>query len=195
MNIHKRPNKRHKFVCFIDKCQKSYLYICTLKKHLNYVHRNEFNAILKRYPRRNFFDVYKILLVDSSEFPFIEFKNDSSIVEKDRSEEERYLEGSLVEEETVYDQQQHVDLGIMPSATNVKEEMYKMNEMIVCLSKQLLTLQNTINSNMSQFVLLNDMYHKILMKQTDLIKLVGSNINSDVMNRYERGKFIFYSFS
>lgn len=101
MNIHRNIISRHKFICFIDNCNKAYLYVCTLKKHLIYSHKNHYDEIVSNYPDKNFYDVYKKLKEDSAKFPFIQFKNiDTTTVEfsdnnqndseKDRKEDESY---------------------------------------------------------------------------------------------------------
>jgi hypothetical protein len=172
-----------------------------LKKHLNYVHRNEFNTIVKRYPRRNFFDVYKILLVDASEFPFIQFKQDYEHSEAEFGEE-GHFESEGVSEFVESNEALFAGVNNLETTSKfvnsaslrdavINEEVGKMNEMIGGLSRQLVTLQQTLHQNMSQFMILNDMYQNILAKQSDLIKMVSCNVDININKRYEKSKGFF----
>jgi hypothetical protein len=75
-NIHKTGTVRQKYICFIDKCKKSYFYICTLKKHIISSHKSHYNKIIKNFPDRNFFDVINYLRKNTT-FPFINFKEET----------------------------------------------------------------------------------------------------------------------
>jgi len=59
MNTHTNLVKRQKFPCFICKCDKSYLYICTLKKHILNSHLEEYDKLNAEYPDRTFNEVFK----------------------------------------------------------------------------------------------------------------------------------------
>lgn len=73
LNIHKNVIKRKKFPCFICKCDKSYLYICTLKKHILNSHIEEYEKIKAEFPDRTFYDIFKELRTNNK-FPFVDFK-------------------------------------------------------------------------------------------------------------------------
>lgn len=45
--------------CFISNCDKSFLYVCTLKKHIFQNHKNEYNKIIEVYPEKNFNEILK----------------------------------------------------------------------------------------------------------------------------------------
>lgn len=58
MNIHKGEDKRKKYICFITNCKKSYFYICTLKKHIQQSHSEDFNDLIEKYGDINFHEIY-----------------------------------------------------------------------------------------------------------------------------------------
>jgi hypothetical protein len=73
-NVHKNLVKRPKYVCFIHECCKSYLYICTLKKHIVFAHKRELDQIQNEVgDDKNFFEIYKYVKT-STKFDFINFK-------------------------------------------------------------------------------------------------------------------------
>lgn len=59
MNTHVNYLKRKKFPCFIYNCEKSFLYTCTLKKHIIHNHAEEYNKLMQEYPSQNFYDIFK----------------------------------------------------------------------------------------------------------------------------------------
>jgi len=73
LNIHKNIIKRKKFPCFIHRCDKSYLYICTLKKHILNSHVEEYKQLKVEFPNRTFYDILKELK-NNNKFPFVDFK-------------------------------------------------------------------------------------------------------------------------
>jgi len=76
MEMHKNQFARSKFVCFIDECSKSYLYVCTLKKHIQATHTKEYSEIMGFYGEDiNFISVFKDLMKGANRFPFIKMKN------------------------------------------------------------------------------------------------------------------------
>jgi len=81
-NVHKNLVSRKKFSCFINTCTKNYLYVCTLKKHLQYAHSDEYLKIMQDHTDdKVFYDVYKKLKESNSNtngensYDFINFKN------------------------------------------------------------------------------------------------------------------------
>lgn len=100
LNIHKTAVKRSKYTCFVNNCTKSYLYICTLKKHMISSHKSQFNSIEHLNHGKNFFDIYKILksLRNSKEvklgLPFVNFKNENEIAEESSELEEEKITNS-----------------------------------------------------------------------------------------------------
>lgn len=80
-NVHKDIVKRHKYFCFIKNCSKSYLYICTLKKHIIMMHKSNYDTVKKSYVGKNFFDIYQDIknsvennIRNDRKFDFLEFK-------------------------------------------------------------------------------------------------------------------------
>lgn len=66
---------RTKFVCIVGNCCRSYLYICTLKKHLQSVHKNEYEEIIEKYGQgTNFISIYKKILRNPEIFNFVDIK-------------------------------------------------------------------------------------------------------------------------
>ena len=59
MNTHVNFIKRKKFPCFISNCDKNFLYVCTLKKHIITSHEEEYNKLTEEYPNKTFFDIFK----------------------------------------------------------------------------------------------------------------------------------------
>ena len=59
MNTHLKLKKRIIFPCFIHKCDKTFLYTCTLKKHFNSNHEEEYKKLIEEYPNQNFFEIFK----------------------------------------------------------------------------------------------------------------------------------------
>ena len=76
LNIHQSSLIRDKFTCFIRDCSKSYLYNCTLKKHIQRSHKDEFQAIIGNFEEneRNFSEIHKYLEANPNMFPFLKFK-------------------------------------------------------------------------------------------------------------------------
>ncbi len=76
-NIHKNSTNRASFNCIIQNCTKHFLYICTLKKHLQKDHSEHYKTILEFFPgnERNFSVIYKYLVSKPETFNFIKIKN------------------------------------------------------------------------------------------------------------------------
>jgi len=76
-NVHKNSLTRQKFTCFINNCCKSYLYICTLKKHVQSSHLSEYETILNDFNgnERNFNAIYNYLVENQSLYKFIKIKH------------------------------------------------------------------------------------------------------------------------
>ncbi len=83
-NTHYLKKNRSKYVCFVDDCMKSYLYICTLKKHVLSCHTENYNQITDIFSDKNFTHFYennkKRRLLEEN-FDFVNFKNKKSIDE------------------------------------------------------------------------------------------------------------------
>jgi hypothetical protein len=79
-NVHINSLSRQKFTCFIKNCKKSYLYICTLKKHIQTFHQKEYDVILNDFygNERNFQTIYNYLLEHSGIYDFIEIKSSNN---------------------------------------------------------------------------------------------------------------------
>lgn len=77
-NVHKNLKKREKHVCFINDCEKVYLYLCTLKKHIESSHKTEYDQLNQFYNNESFQIIMKKLADDKKEFKFICFKDPSS---------------------------------------------------------------------------------------------------------------------
>lgn len=77
MNIHNLKKKRSNYICFVGNCNKTYFYICTLKKHIQICHRNEYESIVGVFSERNFSHFYnkmrKRKLLEEK-FDFVKFK-------------------------------------------------------------------------------------------------------------------------
>jgi len=83
INIHKSKRSRSKFVCFVGDCDKSYLYICTLKKHISNYHKDEYSNILKVFEEEtNFISIYKKIVKDPQMFSFVNFKDNDEAFRK-----------------------------------------------------------------------------------------------------------------
>jgi hypothetical protein len=85
-NVHKNIIKRKKFCCFIKNCTKSYLYICTLKKHVSLVHQEYYDILREKYEEINFNEIYKDLKSNKN-YDFVEFKNPAEYDEPEPEEE------------------------------------------------------------------------------------------------------------
>ena len=61
---HKNIVSRKTFSCLVDDCKRSFLYICTLKKHFQKEHNKIYVKILDFFPgnQRSFLAIYKYLL-------------------------------------------------------------------------------------------------------------------------------------
>jgi hypothetical protein len=93
ISIHKSSLKRIKYICFIEDCNKSYYYICTLKKHLIQCHLDKFKTIEEVYKDFNFYHIIENLKKNQhnlhSSLNFINFKeNDKNEHNFEFSEEE-----------------------------------------------------------------------------------------------------------
>jgi hypothetical protein len=65
-----------------------------LKKHLVLSHKDKYEQIKEKYPFKNFYDVYRTLLNNLTEFPFIEFKRqDVSTTQREDTLVENLTEG------------------------------------------------------------------------------------------------------
>ncbi len=60
--IHDRRSARCKFNCFVEGCDQSYFYICTLKNHIVKFHHDLFSKIENENKNSSFIDIYKKLI-------------------------------------------------------------------------------------------------------------------------------------
>jgi hypothetical protein len=81
LSIHNLKKKRSNYICFAGDCKKTYFYICTLKKHIQVCHRNEYESIVGVFSERNFSHYYnkmrKRRLLEEK-FEFVKFKKDDA---------------------------------------------------------------------------------------------------------------------
>ena len=74
---HKNIVTRKTFCCLIDGCKRSFLYICTLKKHFQKEHNKIYSQILDYFPgnQRSFLAIYKYLLSNPESCQQIKLKS------------------------------------------------------------------------------------------------------------------------
>jgi hypothetical protein len=98
---------RSKYSCFIEKCNKSYLYICTLKKHLAALHEDDFRIICEEKSGKTFLDIYKEMSAGIKKKPIF---SSGTFVEKEEknglinggAENEAQLNGAKNEIEEIF---------------------------------------------------------------------------------------------
>jgi hypothetical protein len=66
---------RNKFICFVDDCNISYLYPCTLKKHLTKCHPAEMKNLYDQHNNTKFIEIYKKISKKCEEISKIKFKS------------------------------------------------------------------------------------------------------------------------
>lgn len=133
-NIHKTINARAKHICFIDKCKKSYFYICTLKKHIASSHKSQYNKLIKKFSDRNFFDLINYLKKNNI-FSFVNFKDETTNNTNDTTNEK-------------------VEVGksencIVSSKSDGKVDLYKLYSL---LNEKYFFLQNVLNSYVDTYI-------------------------------------------
>ena len=79
MERHKNIITRKTFCCLVDNCKRSFLYICTLKKHFQKEHHKIYSQILEHFPgnQRSFLAIYKYLLTNPESREMVKIKNKS----------------------------------------------------------------------------------------------------------------------
>ncbi len=79
MERHKNIITRKTFSCLVDNCKRSFLYICTLKKHFQKEHNKIYSQILEHFPgnQRSFLAIYKYLLSNPESREMVKIKNKS----------------------------------------------------------------------------------------------------------------------
>lgn len=147
-NIHKKLKRRLKYECFIGHCSKSYLYICTLKKHLIFSHKTEYDIFMDTSLKSNFFGVYKELCVDDNKFTFVNYKKFENL-EFDENENEveqsdQYIE---IDQTETFEKEDHNAL--QNNDYNQYNEILK-NMLNRLFQNSLLNNLHQINSNQSQ---------------------------------------------
>lgn len=80
-SIHYNTQKRAKLFCFVNGCAKKYLYICTLKKHLIYQHKTEYQQIQDKFKNNNNFNfIYNALKSGKyNDLEFVKFINNQNL--------------------------------------------------------------------------------------------------------------------
>lgn len=199
LNIHKNVIKRKKFPCFIQKCDKSYLYICTLKKHILNSHIDEYEQLKAEFPDRTFYDIFKELRTNNK-FPFVDFKffdstndltnNQENIFDFNLENNNNFNANLKTEDNSALlnlaaEQAQGKipfnSLSSLNSLINANREIFNLNNLLCNLKNQgSLNSTNSFpliqgNSNSDSFKLMNDLnsYLKIIQ-----IQQAQQNINS-----------------
>lgn len=160
MITHVNKFKRNKFPCFINNCDKSFLYTCTLKKHIMTSHEGEFKKILNEYPNENFFEISK-KIKDNKNLEFVKINSFDNEDEKDIQESNinniNYNEDIIIENDNLnldLNEKQTFSLNKKIEDERKKELHLKNNN-----DNQNNILNNIINNNFAtNFLNLNNDY-------------------------------------
>jgi len=149
VSIHQNQFHRSKYVCIINDCKKSYLYICTLKKHLQAGHPKEHEEISNEFAsEKNFISIYKQLVKNPEKFPFINIKSNVNNIFQRTNE---------TSSETNVSQKEVPELNIVASEEDTESDQDKMKKYIaqgmlkgycdyIAANKTMLSLQNMLGS-------------------------------------------------
>jgi hypothetical protein len=155
-NVHKNSLTRQKFKCFVNNCSKSYLYICTLKKHIQSSHCEEYGTILNDFygNERNFHAIYNYVLQNPNIYCFIKIKQPNIKIKEVVKEESP--QNSVREEENV-----------LQNVNKVNQFVSKIKEAVV-LSQ--LSNYYYLNSNLNIFLKINELMKLSGLKQQSLLE-------------------------
>lgn len=152
--------KRQKYICFVDNCTKAYLYICTLKKHLIFSHKTEYDVIMADTKKINFFAVFKDLKKNEKKLEFINFKNSENcdFNENGQSEEQEDED----DENSISNYEEEIEVGNCKRIFNVTNENLQKNENLKPqISKthqtSCQTNESVNNSNNNKFIMMEFM--------------------------------------
>ena len=156
-NIHKNSLTRQKYKCFVNNCNKSYLYICTLKKHIQSSHCEEYGTIQNDFygNERNFQAIYNYILQNPKMYSFIKVKQQSLEIKN-----VSFREDTL--EKNVKDEEKHLQ-----NITQVNQFVSKIKEAVV-LSQ--LSIYNHLACNLNIFLIINELMKMSGLKQQSCLE-------------------------
>jgi hypothetical protein len=161
-NVHKNSLTRQKYKCFVNNCSKSYLYICTLKKHIQSSHCEEYETILNDFygNERNFHAIYNYVLQNPKMYSFIKIKQPCIKIKEVVKEESPH---HCVREEE-----------------NVLQNVHKVNHFVSKIKEAVVLSQLSnyyyLNSNLNVFLKINELMKLSGLKQQSLLE------NSSLLN-------------
>jgi hypothetical protein len=187
MNIHKSSNKRNKFVCFIKNCSKSYLYVCTLKKHISTSHINEYEELGKIFKEKNFLEIFNYLKKTQNfkeideRLEFIEIKNNQSENETSHKTNKTILKANSYEEKNHFFNllKNEVDANFkkncsFPSVGNVNFNISN----VWSIPEQSVMTNFRIFPDINEYIYLNDtICNSRIMPSSDKVPLVQPSSN------------------
>lgn len=165
-SIHQQKRRRYKFSCFVGDCTTSYLYTCTLKKHLKKCHPQELQLLQEEYKNTNFMQLYRILTKygkekaqNNEKFAFLKIKTDyddweamGPISDRPYLDDENFLQNSFSFQTPLVQQQAETfHLGRGPKnrtkIRTLRRLKRKLGEKNTSQEKQTVILSNVVNAD------------------------------------------------
>ena len=176
---------RTKFVCVVGNCCRSYLYICTLKKHLQSVHKNEYDEITEKYGQgTNFITNYKKILRNPEIFNFVDVKLISSFTLKEN--------GKIMDKNQIKLKQNSPQnkFSMEKAITPFREEINKyIHSLMMKFQEYFQNLYSTLNKNMNQNENMNNIANMQYLLNTMLKSPQLNFLNNQYNTVYFQNQF------
>lgn len=198
--------KRRKHICFIKDCDSIYLYISTFKKHLQLVHKQEYQIIKNYYGKVSLLSIIQQIHKNTGNFNFLKvnqkYKNINSLII------ENPINISIIIDNNIKEFQLQKVHNILINGNSISNKGNTSYSNSYCCNNSNVNDGNhylNFNSNALLFPLnfnqylfshsINNLHYLLLLQYNTMITNLNNNINNNSINsNIDHGFFLHYLF-